>query len=128
MDDVAEVSEILNHRYAAHGREFLIKWKGFDECEWIVETKMRGCQELIKEYCKVKGIQDIKKCNDEGCINNYDIGVEYLRTDEKRGLIFALYFPDGRQYWCDLETMRKAYPKLLIDYFERNLVFDRPSG
>ena len=123
MNREYEVAEILDHRDSVHGREYLIRWKDYAQCEWEKESGMTGCRDLVKEYLRRKGIVDIKKVADNGCFKNAEIGVECVRQDKERGLIFALYFPHGKQYWCDLETMKKSYPKLLIDFFEKHLTF-----
>lgn len=54
-----EVEAIINHRETASGKEYLIRWKGYDEDEdsWEKESNL-NCQKILKAYIRSSGMKN----------------------------------------------------------------------
>lgn len=53
-----EVEKILHHRLTSNGRQFLVKWKGYEakDNSWIPEESMDGCLDLLQSYLRQHGL------------------------------------------------------------------------
>ena len=47
-----EVDHIVNHRRMGGSLEFLVRWKGYKECDdtWEPESNLKNCPKILKEY------------------------------------------------------------------------------
>jgi len=51
VDDY-EVEAVVGHKTTKSGKQYKVKFKGFDDLEFIPESDMAGCQELVDAYNK----------------------------------------------------------------------------
>lgn len=50
-EEVYEVEKLLKHRGKKNNREFLVRWKGYNDHTWEKETNL-SCPLILKEYAK----------------------------------------------------------------------------
>lgn len=48
-DDIYEVESIIGHRMMDNKLQFLLKWKGYDECTWEFDKNL-NCPDLVSQY------------------------------------------------------------------------------
>lgn len=126
MEDF-EAAEILEERDTPYGKEFLVRWKKPETAEnqWVQLSDLPNYQVLMQRYRATHPTKppSSSKPKNYTCSN---LGVEFVRKDEKEDLIFALISPDGHREICNFATMRKLHPQLLISFFEKEMLRGLP--
>ncbi len=56
-EPVYEVEKIITMRDLPRGRQYLVKWVGYDKPTWVYQENLDGCQELVYEYWERRGLR-----------------------------------------------------------------------
>ncbi|KAK0173017.1 hypothetical protein PV328_006272 [Microctonus aethiopoides] len=79
-----EVERIVSHRYIKGRRQFLIRWKGYDEDAdtWEDESEL-NCSKLIDDFLTDKDIEEESKDMEKSALQNSKENDGAQKTDEK---------------------------------------------
>merc|ERR1712126_632040 len=130
-----KVEKVLDKRKTKGGKlEFLIKWEGYpdEDNTWEPEENC-DCKELIEEFHK--NYQDkmyAKKVIERPM--GFDRGLEADRildasTDSSGDMLFYVKWKGTEKADFVLaKDVKSKYPQLVIEYYEKNLLWNKPKS
>jgi chromobox protein 1 len=145
MSDIFTVERIVGSRARGRKRQYLVKWEGYpsEENTWENEENI-FCKELIAQYertQKKKGTKAPKKAAKppppkaklSRVVTNewHDLVRKVLSVEKDKktgGILVQLLFVNGEKGAIPAPQVHTYCPLHLIDYYEKNLVFNDDEG